>query len=186
MNHNLDETRFEELYRAHYDSVLGYVLRRAAPEIADDVVAETFVVAWRRRAIVPKEPLPWLLGIARRVLATERRTTRRREAFLGRHAADLLAQPVSEPDATIAARDVLRALKDLRDRDRELLLLVAWEGLTPSGAAEVLGESALVCRVRLHRARRQLARRLAQSNIDDAQLLTSNHAARLRPRQEHT
>ena len=64
---------FERLYRANYDRVLAYGLRRTDPERARDATAETFVVAWRRLADVPPDPLPWLLGVARRVLANERR-----------------------------------------------------------------------------------------------------------------
>jgi RNA polymerase sigma-70 factor, ECF subfamily len=178
----MDRERFESLYRAHHDNVLGYVLRRTRPEIADDVVAETFVVAWRRRDTAPaEEPLPWLLGIARRVLANERRAVRRRDAFLGRHAPELVGRAGERPsDPT--ARSVLQALKQLGERERELLLLVAWEGLTPSQAARVLGETPVTCRVRLHRARRQLARILAERGEEEA---ATGHAAPLAARQEH-
>jgi RNA polymerase sigma-70 factor, ECF subfamily len=184
-NH-IDEERFESLYRAHYDAVLGYVLRRARAEIADDVVAETFTVAWRRRAVAPDDPLPWLLGIARRVLANEQRGARRRDAFLLRRAPDLVGPATTELTIGRAAKDILQALQRLRPRDRELLLLVAWEGLAPTQAARVLGESPLTCRVRLHRARRRLASVLMElGQLDGDEQDSSAAHPQLTPRQEH-
>jgi RNA polymerase sigma-70 factor, ECF subfamily len=183
----MEEERFESLYRAHYDNVLAYVLRRASADIGDDIVTETFVVAWRRRAVMPEEPLPWFLGIARRVLANERRATQRRDAFLDRHAADLVGPITVEPTTEPGAGDILAAFKRLRESDRELLLLIAWEGLTPGEAARVMGESPLTCRVRLHRARRQFARRLTEvGQVDDAGQKFTTPRLPLNPRQEQS
>ena len=67
------QARFEGLFRSEADLVRAYALRRADPTVADDVVAETFLVAWRRLDDVPEAPRSWLLGVARRVLANRRR-----------------------------------------------------------------------------------------------------------------
>ncbi len=78
------ERWFDALFEAHYRDVLRYVLRRAPLASAEDVLAETFLVAWRRSEQIPDDPLPWLLGVARRVLANQRRGELRRDALLGR------------------------------------------------------------------------------------------------------
>jgi RNA polymerase sigma-70 factor (ECF subfamily) len=150
--------RFEGLYYEHAPAVLAYALRRAGRDVAHDVVADTFLVLWRRFDELPDEPLPWLYGVARRTLANHRRGERRRELLLAR-----LAR--REPDPSVEADDrVLRALASLRPAERELLMLVAWEELTPAEAALVLGCSANACRIRLHRGRRKLERALAEDS----------------------
>lgn len=154
---------FEALYREYYGRVLSYALRRSTPEIAHDVVAETFLVAWRRRDRVPDRPLPWLLGVARKMLANQRRSARRHQSLLTELKAHELIHV--KPDASAAALtlgEVIDALERLPESDRELLQLIAWEGLTPSEAAEALGESGATCRVRLHRARSRLATELSR------------------------
>jgi RNA polymerase sigma-70 factor, ECF subfamily len=153
--------RFEQLFCAHYGRVLAYAQRRARPDVAQDVVAQTFLVAWRRLDDIPREQLPWLYGVARRVLANELRAGRRRAA-LARRAA---AEPFGAVDDEQAP--VLGALARLRPRDRELLLLIAWEGVTLHDAARALGCSPATVRVRLHRARRRLAVELER---DDEQV----------------
>jgi DNA-directed RNA polymerase specialized sigma24 family protein len=70
---------FDEIYQAHGRAILGYALRRTSIDAAQDIAAETFLVAWRRIDEVPKEPLPWLLGVARRILANQRRSATRAE-----------------------------------------------------------------------------------------------------------
>ena len=148
-----DDERFDALYRAHAGAVLSYARRRATAAMAEDIVAEVFLVAWRRLAEVPSSPRPWLLGVARRTLANQRRSGVRQHAVRERLASDQ-AFPTLEADGI--DRPVLRALAQLRENDRELLLLLAWEGLTTSEAAEVLGIRPRTLSVRLHRARRQL------------------------------
>ncbi len=151
--------RFELLYGEHAPAVKAYILRRAQASVADDLVAEVFMVCWRRLDELPAESLPWLLGVARRVLSTQRRGERRRVA---------LHRRLAESDATVGSLDVAsglggalrRALEQLGESDREVVLLIAWEGLTPTQAATVLGVKAATVRVRLHRARRRLARAL--------------------------
>jgi RNA polymerase sigma-70 factor (ECF subfamily) len=153
--------RFERLFRIHHAAVVAYVRRRAPADVVDDIVSETFLVAWRRLDRVPGEPLPWLLAVARNVLATQRRGGRRRHALtlrLGRATAEGSAdtEPLV-PRAGHALDDRLAgALAKLASKDREALTLVAWDGLEPHEAAFVLGESPGTFRVRLHRARGRL------------------------------
>jgi RNA polymerase sigma-70 factor (ECF subfamily) len=153
------QERFRHVYVEHFDRVLGYALRRVArPEDAADVVSETFLVAWRRLGDVPEEPRTrlWLYGVARRVLANQRRGDRRRTALGERLAVDLVD---SVPDHAPGVSDRLRyaqALEQLAERDREVILLHAWEGLEPREIAEVLGVSAVAVRSRLSRARSRL------------------------------
>jgi RNA polymerase sigma-70 factor (ECF subfamily) len=153
------EQRFEELYRRYAARVYAYALRRTSKAGADDAVADVFLVAWRRLDDLPPEPLPWLLGTARKVLANRRRGERRALALR-----DRLASQPREPEAAPGALDhrVAGALAALDKRDRELLMLVAWEGLSVTEAAQALGVRAGTVAVRLHRARQRFARALAQ------------------------
>ena len=146
--------RFELLYAKHGPAVKAYVLRRSDPSTADDVVAEVFVVCWRRFDEVPADPLPWLLGVARRVLSTQRRGERRRGALRER-LAETTAEP-TDPTLTIEDGSLAAALGRLSSSDRELLLLIAWDGMSPAQAAEVLEIKPATARVRLLRARRRL------------------------------
>lgn len=152
--------RFEEIFLEHHAAVVGYVRRRAPAEAVDDAVGETFLVAWRRLDRVPEEPLPWLLAVARNVLATQRRGSRRRDALVSRLRG---AEPLPyAPPPAVGDGDgrVLEALARLGEKDREALTLVAWDGLTPQQAAGVLRETPGTFRVRLHRARQRLRRQL--------------------------
>lgn len=152
--------RLEALFVEHSRAVRAYVLRRIDPATADDVVSEVFVVAFRRLDEVPAEPLPWLLATARRILANHRRGVGRRDAA-ATHLARL--SPGAWHDETLAGSGVIAGLARLSDRDREVLLLVAWEDLDPASAAMVLGCSRATFAVRLHRARRRLAAAMAQT-----------------------
>jgi RNA polymerase sigma-70 factor (ECF subfamily) len=167
---------FEAAFRAHVRAVRAYALRRTAPEDAADVVSETFAVAWRRWDDAPAEPLPWLLGIARRVLANARRTSSRADRLAARVAAEPPA-PAREPGEAIAEADAVRAaLSRLSPGDRETLMLVAWEQLDPADAARAAGCSRATFAVRLHRARRRLAGELAALDaphpFPDAEVVT--------------
>jgi RNA polymerase sigma-70 factor (ECF subfamily) len=155
---------FERLYRANYDRVLAYGLRRTDPERAVDATAETFTVAWRRLADVPGDPLPWLLGVARRVLANERRAVGRHEALVQRLARAPAGSGRDPADVVAAAAAMRAALGRLGPRDRELLMLLAWDGLSPDQAAASLGCSKPTLAVRLHRARRRMERELARES----------------------
>jgi RNA polymerase sigma-70 factor (ECF subfamily) len=145
----------EDLFVKHAAAVRAYALRRIDPATAEETVSEVFVIAWRRLDDVPSDPLPWLLACARRVLANQRRAGRRRIALQERlrQAEDLPgAWQLSVPD-----RQLARALDELSEEDRELLLLVAWDELEPEQTALALGCSRRTLAVRLHRARRRLA-----------------------------
>jgi RNA polymerase sigma-70 factor (ECF subfamily) len=151
-----DSERLERIFRDHYPAVLGYARRRVAAPVADDVAAETFAVAWRRSNAIPKDPLPWLLGVARRVLATQRRAAARRLRLAQR----LETNDQYTDESPIVGGQIGEALAALSEKDREAILLVAWDGLTAKQAAIVVGLSASGFSVRLHRARRRLRTQL--------------------------
>jgi RNA polymerase sigma-70 factor (ECF subfamily) len=159
------EARFAALYRDHARDVLAYAVRRAASaEDAADVVAETFLVAWRRGADVPSGDGArlWLYGVARRTLANQLRGDRRRSRLAARMRAELpAALAAAIPGPTSADDAVLAAIAALGDSDREVLLLAAWEQLSPIEIAEVLAISPLAVRSRLHRARRRVHAQLS-------------------------
>jgi RNA polymerase sigma-70 factor (ECF subfamily) len=151
--------RFEGLFRDHHVAVVAYVRRRAPQDAVDDIVGETFLVAWRRLDCVPAEELPWLLAVARNVLATQRRGAVRRSALtlrLGRAAVVRTEPPVGDRLESEVGGRLKTALSRLAPKDREALTLIAWDGLQPHEAAVVLGDSAGAFRVRLHRARQRL------------------------------
>jgi RNA polymerase sigma factor (sigma-70 family) len=150
--------QLEALFAEHARAVRAYALRRIDPSTADDIVSEVFVVAFRRLEEIPDEPLPWLLVTARRLLANHRRAVGRREAATAQLTA--LHANVARGDI-VGESELLGALARLSERDREILLLVAWEELDPTSAAEALGCSRATFAVRLHRARRRLATAMA-------------------------
>jgi RNA polymerase sigma-70 factor, ECF subfamily len=141
--------------------VRAFVHRRVASAAADDVVSEVFVIAWRRLDQAPPDELPWLLGIARGVLANQRRGDARRLALRDRLTARAGGGIEHGPDSPGGESEVLVAFGSLSQRDQELLLLVAWDGLDRAQAASVLGIGTTAFSVRLHRARRRLERALA-------------------------
>lgn len=157
------EERFTALFERTHTALLGYAVRRVAdPADAADVVAEAFLVAWRRIDEAPAgdEARPWLFGIARLVLANTHRGDRRRLALADRLRAEVVA--VVRPADVDAATDVERALRRLPEDDREVLRLTAWEQLAHDEVALALGVSRSAARMRLHRARRRLAAVLAE------------------------
>jgi RNA polymerase sigma factor (sigma-70 family) len=147
--------RLEGLFDEHAASVRAYALRRIDPASADDTVSEVFVVACRRIDEIPADALPWLLACARRVLANQYRGARRQLALVDR-LSSMEASALGRSGA-VAAEALLCALDTLSDGDRELLMMIAWEGLEPSRAAAALECSRATLAVRLHRARRRLA-----------------------------
>jgi RNA polymerase sigma-70 factor, ECF subfamily len=161
--------RFDALFDEHYALVRAYVARRSGTAgVVDDVLSETFLVAWRRIDSVPVDALPWLLGVARRVLANQRRSEARRGALVDRLAGVVSRGAVAEP-AGEAFGELGDAIAALSPRQREALLLVAWEGLDPQRAARVVGCAPAAFRARLYRARRVLAARL-DLTLDEARL----------------
>lgn len=161
--------RLEEIYEEFSGLILAYASQRTAdPQDAADVVAETFVVAWRRIDEVPAgdEARPWLYGVARRVLANHHRSVRRRSRLHDRIATELAAgfrkaTPAEGPDI----ERVAVAFEALSADDQELLTLVGWDGLGRDEVAAVVGCSRANVRVRLHRARRRFARELSKVGL---------------------
>ncbi|MCX5287071.1 MULTISPECIES: RNA polymerase sigma factor [unclassified Streptomyces] len=161
-----DPDQFRVMYAEHYDRVLRYAWRRTGADAAADVTAEVFMVAWRRMGEVPaQQPLPWLYGVARKVVANHLREQNRSEELPGPMAdAVLVSRDVAEQ--VTARHRVHRAWQGLSEADRELLALIGWEGLSVRDAAKVLGCTAAACAVRLHRARRRLQQALSQQDAE--------------------
>jgi RNA polymerase sigma factor (sigma-70 family) len=157
MTTNLDRPAAEERFRSvfsHLGAVTAYARRRGHPD-AEAAAAEVMTIAWRRLADVPRDdPRPWLFATARNVVLADRRRAR-----------TVPASEETAPETEILELDpeLDSALRSLSYGDREALLLVAWEDLTPTQAARSLGINPTAFRVRLLRARRRL-----QAKLDDA------------------
>lgn len=155
------ETRFRAVFELAYAPLCRYARHRGltGPD-AEDLVAQTLEIAWRRIDDMPAtEPLPWLYAVAHNVWRNTARRDRRRRELLARFR-------VAPPDVTCQDPGALEpgalraALASLSHDDQEVLRLVAWDGLTPAEVAAVLGCTPTAARTRLHRARRRLAARL--------------------------
>jgi RNA polymerase sigma-70 factor, ECF subfamily len=150
--------RFDELFGAYSSDIVSYCRWRAtSTSDAEDAAAEVFLTAWRRLDEVPAGDAArvWLYATARRVLANQHRSRRRRVALKERLA--FQAEPVARewPGSGAEHSLVHEALHRLSPRDREVLLLAEWEGLTPLQIGKAMGCSAVTARGRLHRARRR-------------------------------
>ena len=158
-----DVTRFDRLYGEHRRAVTAYCRRRMPADRVDDVVAETFLTAWRRLADVPEgEPaLLWLYRVAYRLVGHEYRSTSRRRR-LGLRVAALPSPVAPSPEQHVADDDeiqrVLQAAEQLNESDAEVLRLSGWEHLQHDEIAAVLGIAPNAVRQRLHRARRNLTK----------------------------
>jgi RNA polymerase sigma-70 factor, ECF subfamily len=150
--------RFETLFDAYSSDIVAYCSWRAdSASDAQDAVADVFLTAWRRLDELPEGNAArvWLYTTARRMIANQRRSNRRRVAL--RERLEFTALPDSQEPASPGREETLvrEALRALRPRDREVLLLAEWEGLTPAQIAAVLGCLTVTARGRLHRARRR-------------------------------
>ena len=153
--------------RAHdLDPLRRYLARRTDPATADDVLAETLLVCWRRLDELPDDPLPWSYGVARNCLANAQRGVRRQQRLAAKIAVvDPPADSVQGPGESQGRDlDIDRALRALREEDAELLRLWAWEQLTPAEIAEVLGITPNAASIRLHRAREKLKEELRKTS----------------------
>jgi RNA polymerase sigma-70 factor (ECF subfamily) len=165
-----DPEAFRALYREHHPTIRRYFAARAPASQVDDLAAETFLVAWRRFADMPPPQLPWLLNVAAKVHANQRRKAERVEALVERLTR---VSRLDDPDASVAAERraqqlaVLRALAQVGPGDRELMLLSLWDGLRASEIALVLDVNPVATRARLSRARRRLERAL-RAELDAA------------------
>lgn len=150
----IDEDQFRQIVRDHSSAIGNYLRRRLYPLSSgdlDDLVEETLIVAWKRRADIPRDAeLPWLIGVARNVLRNARRARYRRTSL----ESSLSVQPndSSAEDYVVADATVREALKKLADDDREILMLNAWDGLDVHAIATALSLSTNVAAVRLTRA----------------------------------
>ena len=166
MRQELDEAHraeFERLYNAYRLAVHGYCVRRTSHTDAADAVSETFLVAWRRFDDVAPEPdtLPYLYGIAAKVLSNLRRSSRRRSR-LGLKLQALGVAPSTDP-MTIVVRnseqiEVEQAVRKLSRKDREIVMLYAWEELPRKQIAQAMGMSKPAVNPRIHRSYKRLAR----------------------------
>jgi RNA polymerase sigma factor (sigma-70 family) len=148
--------RFDALFASYSSDIVAYCTWRAATRSdAQDATAEVFLAAWRRLDDVPEgdEACVWLYATARRVIANQRRANRRRAALQERLTVEAATSP--EPSVDGTETHVRDALLSLPPRDREVLLLAEWEGLSPSQIAGVMGCLTVTARGRLHRARRR-------------------------------
>lgn len=155
-----DEERFTAVYDAYRMRVWAYAAGRVGAQGADEIVSDTFVVAWRRLDEMPAAPLPWLLGIARNTIRGAVRTKSRRDSLDAELRRWVAGAEADVADGVVERIEMLRALATLSDADREVLTLVAWHDLSPGEAARVIGCNVAAMRVRLHRARRRLERAL--------------------------
>ena len=156
-----DPEQFAALFDRHAAAVHRYLGRRVG-ELADDLLSETFLIAFRRRAAYRPEHVevrPWLLGIATNVVHGHARTERRRYRLLARAGAEPAASAGAEEiharvDAAALRGPLAAALAGLKERDRDVLLLVAWGQLGYEEVAAVLDVPVGTVRSRLNRARR--------------------------------
>lgn len=157
--------RFRRLFEEAHRPLLAYALRRVADRTsAEDVVAETFAIAWRRRGALPegRQARPYLFGIARRVIANQRRGRRRSSRLIDR----LSRQPIADPGPPASDPRVATALAALSDSDREVLRLAAWDELSNEDIAMVLDLTPSAVASRLQRARRRLATELTTAGVE--------------------
>lgn len=155
--------RFEGLYAEYRLEVLAYCVRRLGRNDAADACSETFLVAWRRMDDVPPPPatLHYLYGIAHNVVSNQFRSLRRRARLEARLTA-LGVSPVPDPSLLVAQntgdQDVIDAVRSLKPKDREIVMLYAWEDLSRETIAELMGMSRSALDQRIHRANQRLAR----------------------------
>lgn len=165
---------YSGVFREHFNAIAGYALRRANPSDAADVVAETFLIAWRRFDDLPPEPdtLPWLIVVARNTLANVSRGERRRSDLGERFAREVQAARRSDgPDFTDASADRMameQALDLVDPDDREMLLMSVWEGLTSEEIGAVMDLPPPTVRTRIYRARARLRREIDSRRKDEA------------------
>ncbi|WP_308125832.1 RNA polymerase sigma factor [Nonomuraea ceibae] len=158
-----DEAGFTHMFHEHYEAVLRYAWRRVGPVEAADIAAETFKVAWEKYHRFPSgQPLPWLYATARNLISNAIRRDNRRDGLLW-DGSLMLSDVEDDHAAGVAARqEALTALRSLSEADRELLLLMSWEGLDLRQAAAVVGCSRPTAAMRLHRARKRLSHLLSK------------------------
>ncbi len=161
--HNERRTRFEGVIAEVGEPLRRFLARRTDMETAQDVLAESFLVIWRRLEDTPGDAvLPWCYAVARNCLANEQRSARRQRGLVARIAL-MSPPPLVDQTPDLPDPELHQALGALRPQDRELITLWAWEDLRPTEIAAVLGITANAVNIRLHHARGRLAELLAES-----------------------
>jgi RNA polymerase sigma factor (sigma-70 family) len=175
--------RFDALFASYSSDIVAYCEWRGSASDAQDAVAEVFLAAWRRLGEVPEGDTArvWLYATARRVIANQRRSSRRRTALRERLTQEA---SVSRQRAELDHEETLvhEALRTLRPRDREILLLAEWEGLSPAQIAVVLGCLTVTARGRLHRARHRFREAFEELRAREANDFRLRPTSALRPR----
>jgi RNA polymerase sigma factor (sigma-70 family) len=169
-----DPERFAVLFRRHAQEIMRYVARRLGQDAAEDVVAETFLVAFDRRPrydVSRPDARPWLYGIAANLIRRHRRSEVRTLRALARGGVDPIIEPFTDAvenrvHADSRSRALAGAIAGLPAAQREVLLLVTWAGLTYDEVAEALGVPAGTVRSRMNRIRRKLRDALAKESHD--------------------
>ena len=176
------DVRFNRIYGEHFDAVQSYCLRRLPVADANEAVSEVFYVAWRKIDTVPAgvETLPWLYGVARNAVRNSSRSIRRNARLVAKLGV-VREVPAAGTESQVVRRSesqrVLNALDDLRPADRELLQLRAWEDLSASQIAEVLGLSQHAAEKRLSRAMKRLEAAYPKAS-DSSPLVSRPHPMR--------
>lgn len=157
---------FTQLYREHSSRIYRYCFRATASwSIAEDLTAQVFLEAWRKRSTVVADPeaglLPWLYGVALNVVRNQRRSEIRYQRFRDRlserdRVPDFADEAVAHLDDERAMSVILQQLQRLSEKDREILQLCVWAELTADQAAVALGISTGAARTRLSRAKQAL------------------------------
>ena len=162
-----EDDRFRSFFELRYPAIHSYVLRRLGASSNDvvDVTAQVFAVAWRRRTDIPPSPedLPWLYGVARRIVSRHQRGTQRRQRLENRLVSEAAIADGGDSSPGPHVLRVRAAISRLRPKDQELLRLVLWEELSHAQVGVVLGCSTNAVAVRLHKARHRLAHELEKT-----------------------
>ncbi len=185
----VEPARFAELFDRHYPAILRYLRRRVGHELADDLAAETFIVAFRQRhRYQPRRPdaAAWLYGIAGNLLRQHVRAEERRLRAYARVVPDPVGPDIGDAvaervDATAAVRRAALAVANLPAEQREVLLLFAWAGLDHTGIASAVGVPPGTVRSRLHRARQRLRRKLVLADMKEPGELQPTSPERIDP-----
>jgi RNA polymerase sigma-70 factor, ECF subfamily len=157
--------RFTDLYRRQHQRIFDFACRRVGPEVALEIVSETFLVAWRKFSDIPDEVVPWLYRVASYEIANHRRRQLRTDQL---HAAMALVQrdvQFSDSGSDLSG-EVAAAFASLSSSDQEILRLATWERVTMADGASILGCSVSAYRMRLHRARLRLGKRVKYAQSD--------------------
>lgn len=156
------QRQFEDLYRQHRLDVLAYCTRRLGRVDAADACSAVFLAVWRKLDDIPQSPetLPYLYGIARRVVSNETRSLRRRGRLDARLAA-LGVAVVPDPSLLVVqnadTQEILAAVRRLKPKDREIVMLYAWEDLSRETIAQMMDMTRSALDQRIHRANKRLA-----------------------------